>query len=103
LPRRCPRPSPRRSASSSADRCTAARQTTPGGQAVAVRAGGLSGPATLTASERRVAELAAAGLSNRDIAQSLFVTAKTVEVHLTSTYQKLKVTGRNNLATVLAE
>jgi DNA-binding NarL/FixJ family response regulator len=64
---------------------------------------GLSGPAALTASERRVAELAAVGLSNRDIAQSLFVTAKTVEVHLTSTYQKLKVTGRNGLATVLAE
>ena len=64
---------------------------------------GLCGPATLTASERRVAELAAAGLSNRDIAQSLFVTAKTVEVHLTSTYQKLKVTGRTDLAAVLAE
>jgi DNA-binding CsgD family transcriptional regulator len=64
---------------------------------------GLSGPAALTASERRVAELAADGLSNRDIAQSLFVTAKTVEVHLTSTYQKLKVTGRTGLAAMLAE
>lgn len=47
--------------------------------------------------------MAATGLSNRDIAQSLFVTAKTVEVNLTSTYQKLKVTGRNDLAAALAQ
>ena len=49
----------------------------------------LSGPASLTPSERRVAELAADGSSNRDIAQTLYVTPKTVEVHLTSVYRKL--------------
>ena len=40
-------------------------------------------PEALTPSERRVADLAAEGSTNRDIAQALFVTPKTVEVHLT--------------------
>lgn len=57
----------------------------------------LSGPDALTPSERRVAELAAAGQSNRDIAQALFITTNTVEVHLTRTYRKLGVTGRSGL------
>ena len=56
-----------------------------------------SGPDALTPSERRVAELAAAGYSNRDIAQALFITTNTVEVHLTRTYRKLGITGRANL------
>src|SRR5262249_33991825 len=42
----------------------------------------LSGADSLTASERRVAAMAAEGMTNRDIAQALFVTAKTVEMHL---------------------
>jgi DNA-binding CsgD family transcriptional regulator len=57
-----------------------------------------SGPEALTPSERRVAELAAEGHSNRDIAQQLFVTIKTVEVHLSNTYRKLGITRRDQLA-----
>ncbi len=61
----------------------------------------LSGVDALTASERRVAELAGQGLSNRQIAQSLFISMKTVAVHLTHTYQKLGVTGRADLAEIM--
>ena len=56
-----------------------------------------SGPDALTPSERRVAELAAAGHSNRHIAQILFITTNTVEAHLTRTYRKLGITGRTGL------
>jgi DNA-binding CsgD family transcriptional regulator len=56
---------------------------------------------TLTASERRVAELAAEGLTNKQIAQALFVTVKTVETHLHRTYQKLDVSSRSQLAGAL--
>ena len=56
------------------------------------------GPATeLTAAERRVAELAAEGLTNREIAQTLFVTVKTVEWHLRNTYVKLRIGSRRDL------
>jgi DNA-binding CsgD family transcriptional regulator len=48
-----------------------------------------------------VAELAAAGNSNRDIAQALFITINTVEVHLTRTYRKLNVTSRADLKNIL--
>jgi DNA-binding CsgD family transcriptional regulator len=48
----------------------------------------------LTASERRVAELAAKGLSNPQIAQMLFVTRKTIETHLGRIYSKLGISGR---------
>jgi DNA-binding NarL/FixJ family response regulator len=61
----------------------------------------LSGPESLTPSERRVADLAAEGRSNRDIAQTLFVTPKTVEVHLTSTYRKLGISARAALSAAL--
>jgi DNA-binding CsgD family transcriptional regulator len=57
----------------------------------------LDGPAALTPSEERVARLAAAGHSNRQIAQTLFITTNTVEVHLTRIYRKLD-TGRSDLA-----
>jgi DNA-binding CsgD family transcriptional regulator/tetratricopeptide (TPR) repeat protein len=63
----------------------------------------LSGVASLTPSERRVAEMAAAGPTNREIAQSLFVTQRTVEVHLTSIYRKLAISSRSQLAAALAE
>jgi DNA-binding CsgD family transcriptional regulator len=56
-----------------------------------------SGVDSLTPSERRVADLAAAGASNRDIAQALYVTPKTVEVHLTSAYRKLGLRSRREL------
>jgi DNA-binding CsgD family transcriptional regulator len=57
----------------------------------------LTGPDSLTPSERRIAELAAAGHSNREIAQTLYVTPKTVEVHLTSIYRKLGISRRAEL------
>ncbi|HEY4823551.1 MAG TPA: helix-turn-helix transcriptional regulator [Solirubrobacteraceae bacterium] len=47
----------------------------------------------LTASELRVARMAAAGQSNPAIAQALFVTIKTVEMHLTNVYRKLEIAG----------
>ena len=63
----------------------------------------LHGLDSLTASERRIAELAGQGLTNREIAQTLFVTARTVEGHLTSVFRKLRLNSRNDLAAVLAE
>ena len=60
------------------------------------------GVESLTPSERRVAELAASGMTNRQIAQSLFVTVKTVEAHLSSTYDKLDIRSRKNLASTLS-
>ena len=62
----------------------------------------LSGPASLTPSERRIAELAATGQSNREIAQALFVTPKTVEYHLRNAYRKLDIQTRGELARALA-
>jgi DNA-binding CsgD family transcriptional regulator len=62
----------------------------------------LSGVESLTPSERRVAELAAEGPTNREIAQTLFVTPKTVEVHLSSVYRKLGISSRSQLAGALA-
>jgi DNA-binding CsgD family transcriptional regulator len=56
----------------------------------------------LTASERRVAELAAEGRSNPEIAQALYVTRKTVETHLGHVYRKLHISGRAELARALA-
>jgi DNA-binding CsgD family transcriptional regulator len=55
----------------------------------------------LTASERRVAELAAEGYSNPEIAQALFVTRKTVETHLGHVYRKLDISGRGQLGRAL--
>lgn len=57
----------------------------------------LSGVESLTPSERRVAGLAAEGLSNREIAGALYITNKTVEVHLTHAYRKLDIRSRTQL------
>lgn len=53
---------------------------------------------SLSASEHRVASLAAQGLSNREIAGSLFVTLKTIEFHLSRCYRKLGVQTRRDLS-----
>ncbi|WP_320668603.1 AAA family ATPase [Patulibacter defluvii] len=61
------------------------------------------GARALTPAERRVAERAAAGQTNLQIAQDLFVTTKTVEGHLRNVYRKLAVDSRRALAPILAE
>ena len=61
----------------------------------------LRGRDALTASERRIAMLAAEGRSNREIAQALFVTQRTVETHLTHAYSKLGIDSREHLAGAL--
>lgn len=73
-------------------------------QAMGLRVGASTagGVGSLTPSERRVANLAAAGGTNRDIAQELYVTPKTVEVHLSNAYRKLGIRGRRDLPQVLA-
>jgi DNA-binding NarL/FixJ family response regulator len=55
----------------------------------------------LTAGETRVARLAAEGMTNREIAQALFLTEKTIEVHLTNTYRKLDISSRSQLPRAL--
>ena len=55
-------------------------------------------PETLTRAEQEIAELAAAGLTNRQIAERLFVSPKTVATHLSHTYAKLDVRSRTELA-----
>jgi DNA-binding CsgD family transcriptional regulator len=67
------------------------------------RRAALSGRDALTTSERRVAEMAASGLSNPEIAQALFVTIKTVEGHLSGAYRKLEVRSRGELPRALAD
>jgi class 3 adenylate cyclase/DNA-binding CsgD family transcriptional regulator len=56
-----------------------------------------TGVEALTPSERRIAEMAAEGLSNREIAQALFVTLRTVEMHLSNTFRKLGISARTQL------
>ena len=61
-----------------------------------------AGADSLTPSERRVVELAATGGTNREIAQTLFVTEKTVETHLGRSFRKLDISSRRQLPDVLA-
>jgi DNA-binding CsgD family transcriptional regulator len=58
----------------------------------------LTGIDSLTASERRVARLAAQGKSNPEIAQHLYVSRKTIESHLGAIYRKLDINSREQLA-----
>ena len=60
-----------------------------------------TGAGSLTPSERRISELAAAGSRNRDIAESLFVTTSTVEFHLRHAYRKLGIASRTELREAL--
>lgn len=61
-----------------------------------------SGAASLTPSERRIAAMTAEGLSNREIAQALFVTLRTVEMHLSNVFRKLEISSRTQIAAALA-
>jgi DNA-binding CsgD family transcriptional regulator len=60
----------------------------------------LTGLDALTGSERRVADLAVQGMTNKTIAESLFITTRTVEIHLSSAYRKLGVDSRQGLRDV---
>ena len=62
----------------------------------------LTGPRSLTAAQQQVARLAADGRTNRQIAEELFVTIKTVETHLAAVYRKLDIATRDALADMLA-
>jgi DNA-binding CsgD family transcriptional regulator len=62
----------------------------------------LDGVESLTERELRVAKLASDGQTNRDIAQTLYVTPKTVEVHLTNAYRKLGIGSRRELPAALS-
>jgi DNA-binding CsgD family transcriptional regulator len=63
----------------------------------------VSGLESLTPGEARVATHAASGMTNREIAQALFVTSKTVENQLGRIYAKLGISGRDKLGELLAE
>jgi DNA-binding CsgD family transcriptional regulator len=63
----------------------------------------LSGADSLTPGERRVASAAAGGATNREIAQDLFVSLRTVEMHLTNAYRKLDISSRSELAGAIDE
>lgn len=63
----------------------------------------ISGVDSLTPSEQRVARMAADGLANREIAQALFVTIRTVQMHLTNVYRKLGIDSRGQLPEAIKE
>jgi DNA-binding CsgD family transcriptional regulator len=91
-----------------AHRCTATALSERGVQELRAlgarpRSLALSGVESLTASEARVARMAADGHSNREIAQMLFITLKTVEKHLGNVFIKLTIHSRRELAAALGE
>jgi DNA-binding CsgD family transcriptional regulator len=63
----------------------------------------LSGLESLTPSELRIARLAAQGRSNNEVAQTLFITTRTVKGHLSSVYRKLDISSRRELPRLLAD
>jgi len=97
---------PLRAALDLADRCGALRLAARAREELIAtgarpRRSALSGRDALTPSERRVAQLAADGRSNREVAQALFVSVRTVESHLTNTYTKLDIDARDQLTQAL--
>lgn len=67
------------------------------------RRGDVTGLASLTPGERRVVEMAAQGMTNRDIAEAQFVTVKAVEWHLINAYRKLGVRSRAELPALIED
>jgi DNA-binding CsgD family transcriptional regulator len=65
------------------------------------RRAALAGVDALTPAEHRVATLAADGYNNREIAEQLYITRRTVETHLTHAFQKLDINGRSELPALL--
>jgi DNA-binding CsgD family transcriptional regulator len=63
----------------------------------------MSGVDALTPSERRVAQMAASGASNPEIAQALFLTRGTIESHLHAAYRKLGISSRKQLNDALGK
>jgi DNA-binding CsgD family transcriptional regulator len=61
-----------------------------------------TGVAALTPSELRVVKIAAAGRTNKQVAQELYLTVKTVETHMAHAFQKLQISSRSELAAALA-
>ncbi len=62
-----------------------------------------AGPAALTPTEQRVAQLAADGLGTPEIARTLYVSPKTIEWHLDHVYRKLAIRSRHQLPTALSQ
>ena len=96
---------PLRRASELARRCGAsaiARRASDELQATGVKhTVALGGVESLTPSELRVARMASEGRTNRDIAEALFISLRTVETHLTHAYQKLDISSRSQLGPAL--
>jgi DNA-binding NarL/FixJ family response regulator len=65
------------------------------------RASGIRTHAELTASEQRVAELAATGITTREMAAALFISPKTVEANLSRIYRKLNIRSRAELGRIM--
>ena len=62
----------------------------------------MSGTLALTPSELRIAQLATDGLTNRQITARLFLTTKTIEMHLRNAYRKLDISSRRELPAALS-
>src|SRR5262249_38583195 len=90
-----------RAATVSERRAGALRDRCPGASTPVLVGAALS-TAALTAREREIAGMAAAGLSSKEIAARLFVSARTVDNHLQRVYSKLGISRRDQLASVLA-
>lgn len=67
------------------------------------RASGIRTREELTASEQRVAELAATGITNREMAAALFISPKTVEANLSRIYRKLNIRSRAELGRMMGK
>ena len=103
-----PRSGAPRATSSSARSRPSRPSARPGGPTTPAPSSSASAPASrppggLTATERRVADLAVEGLANKEIARTLVVTVNTVEFHLRNAYAKLGIRSRVQLAARLQE